>query len=673
MRPSRERRPLSELFVARDALASQPSIEEAVDYFRLVHSTDDAARPGEKQSTPARRPPDGPARRRFPICSGDRQKVFPRSKRVPATVVVGTQWGDEGKGKLTDLLGPRDAPRRPLPRGPQRGHTIVVGEESFALQLLPAVSCTPTSPRSSATASSSTPASCSTRSTSYRPGHRLLPVKVSGNAHLIMPYHQELDAIIERYLGRNKLGTTKRGIGPAYADKASRVGLRVQDLLDPKIFRQKLEVVLKEKNQILAKVYNRLPLSADDIAKRYLDDYAPRMAPMIADCVSLGPRGPGSGSGGAAGRGPGHVPRPGPRHLSLRHVVQPGGRRRLCGRRDRPPGDQPGHRHRQGLLHPGGGGAVPDRAVRRGGATLVERGHEFGTVTGRRRRPGWFDAVMVRHAVRLNSLSEIAVTKLDVLDSFETLKVCVAYDHDGQRHRHLPYHQSVLHEVKPVYEELPGWQSDLTEVTELSQLPAGGQGLRPLPGRPGRRPHPPGRRRPGPRPVGPLRFMKVCVVGSGAGSTPWRWPWPAPPRVVVAPGNPGITALTRAVRARRRRPEELDADLFVIGPEVPLVAGLADRLRAQGKLVFGPGADGARVEGSKAWMKALLVTAGVPTAAHGTFDAAGPAVAFLRTLGHGPYVVKTDGLAAGKGVLVTDSARRGHRRRPGQAVRDRLR
>jgi adenylosuccinate synthase len=392
---------------------------------------------------------------------------------VPATVVVGTQWGDEGKGKLTDLLAREMDLVVRYQGGHNAGHTIVVGDESFALQLLPSGVLYP----------HITPVIGN--GVVVDPGVLLEEIdhltargvdcsklKVSGNAHLIMPYHQELDAITERYLGRNKLGTTKRGIGPAYSDKATRVGLRVQDLLDPKIFRQKLDVVLKEKNQILAKVYNRLPLSADDIAKRYLDDYAPRLAPMIADCVGLlhdaleaGQRVLLEGAqatfldldhgtypfvtssnpvAGGACVGAGIGPR------AIDQVI--GIAKAYCTRV--------------------GAGPFPTEQFGEVGEILVDRGHEYGTVTGRRRRPGWFDAVMVRHAVRLNSLSEIAVTKLDVLDTFATLKVCVAYDHNGERHRHLPYHQSVLHEVVPVYEELPGWQSDLTEVTELSQLPA---------------------------------------------------------------------------------------------------------------------------------------------------------------------------------------------------------
>jgi adenylosuccinate synthase len=296
-------------------------------------------------------------------------------------------------------------------------------------------------------------------------------LRVSGNAHLIMPYHQELDRVTERFLGKNKLGTTKRGIGPAYADKATRVGIRVQDLLDPKIFRQKLDVVLKEKNAILAKVYNRLPLSAEGIADRYLDLYAPRLAPMIADTVAL------VHEALAASQ---HVLLEGAQatFLDLDHGTYPfvtssnptaGG---ACvgagvGPRDidRVIGIAKAYVTRVGA------GPFPTELRDELGDVLVDRGHEFGTNTGRRRRTGWFDAVMVRQAVRLNSLSEIAITKLDILDNFETLKVCVAYDNDGIRYDHVPYHQSVLHDVTPIYEELAGWQTDLSAATELHQLP----------------------------------------------------------------------------------------------------------------------------------------------------------------------------------------------------------
>ncbi|HEY5245338.1 MAG TPA: adenylosuccinate synthase, partial [Acidimicrobiales bacterium] len=207
---------------------------------------------------------------------------------MPATVVVGTQWGDEGKGKLTDLLAAEMDLVVRYQGGHNAGHTIVVDGESFALQLCPSgilyPHITPVIGNGVVVEPSTLLAEVDMLAAKGVDPSRLV---VSGNAHLIMPYHQELDRVTERYLGKNSLGTTKRGIGPAYADKAARVGLRVQDLLDPKIFRQKLDVVLKEKNAVLAKVYNRLPLDAEEIAGRYLDEYAPRIAPMVGDTVGL--------------------------------------------------------------------------------------------------------------------------------------------------------------------------------------------------------------------------------------------------------------------------------------------------------------------------------------------------------------------------------------------------
>src|SRR6266571_98367 len=198
---------------------------------------------------------------------------------MPATVVVGTQWGDEGKGRFTDLFAKEMHVVVRYQGGHNAGHTLVVDGTSFALQLVPSgVLYDHITPVIGNGVVVDPRVLIAEMDTLAAKGVDCSRLKVSGNAHLIMPYHQQLDAITERYLGRNRLGTTKRGIGPAYADKASRVGIRVQDLLDPKIFREKLDVVLKEKNQILAKVYNRLPLSASDMAARYLDEYAPRLA-----------------------------------------------------------------------------------------------------------------------------------------------------------------------------------------------------------------------------------------------------------------------------------------------------------------------------------------------------------------------------------------------------------
>ncbi len=391
---------------------------------------------------------------------------------MPATVVVGTQWGDEGKGKLTDLLAKDMEMVVRYQGGHNAGHTIVVAGETFALQLVPSgilyEHITPVIGNGVVVDPVVLLAEVAMLESK---GISTAKLRVSGNAHLIMPYHHELDQLAERYLGKNKLGTTKRGIGPTYADKASRVGLRVQDLLDPKIFRQKLDVVLKEKNQVLAKVYNRLPLDIDTICDQYLDELAPKVAPMVGDTVGLVHDALDAGSNvlleGAQAT-----------FLDLDHGTYPfvtssnpvaGG---AC------IGAGVGPRYIDEVIGIAkayvtrvGTGPFPTELTDEIGDALVDRGHEFGTNTGRRRRPGWFDAVMLRQAVRLNSLSEVALTKLDVLDTFDTVKVCVAYEADGERFTHPPYHQSTFHQVTPVYEELPGWQTDITEATELDDLP----------------------------------------------------------------------------------------------------------------------------------------------------------------------------------------------------------
>ena len=391
---------------------------------------------------------------------------------MPATVIVGTQWGDEGKGKFTDLVAREMDLVVRYQGGHNAGHTLVVDGESFALQLVPSGILYPhittvigngvvVDPRVLVAEMDMLEAR----------GVDTSRLRISGNAHLILPYHQELDKVTERRLGKAKIGTTKRGIGPAYADKAWRTGLRVQDLLDPGIFRQKLDAALREKNAVLAKVYNQLPLDGDAICAEYLDVCGPRLAPLIGDSVGLVHEALESGKQvlleGAQAT-----------FLDLDHGTYPfvtssnpvaGGACTGAGvgptQIDRVIGIAKAYVTRVGA------GPFPTELTDEIGDLLVDRGHEFGTNTGRRRRTGWFDAVMMRQAVRLNGLSELAVTKLDVLDTLETLKVCVAYEADGERFHHPPYHQSVLHKVTPIYEELPGWCTDLTGVTERSQLP----------------------------------------------------------------------------------------------------------------------------------------------------------------------------------------------------------
>ena len=392
---------------------------------------------------------------------------------MPATVVVGTQWGDEGKGKLTDLLAREMDVVVRYQGGHNAGHRIVVGGEAFALQLVPSgvlyEHITPVIGNGVVVDPKVLLEEIDTLTAKGVDCSRLL---VSGKAHLIMPYHQELDRLTERFLGKNALGTTKRGIGPAYADKSARVGLRVQDLLDPKIFRQKLDVVLHEKNLILSKVYNRLPMKADEIAEKYLDVYAGRLAPMIADTVTFVHDALADGKRilleGAQAT-----------FLDLDHGTYPfvTSSNPVAGGAATGSGLGPRDLTRivgiaKAYITRVGAGPFPTELDGEMGDLLVERGHEFGTNTGRRRRVGWFDAVMARQAVRLNSLSEIAITKLDVLDTLEEIKVCVAYEANGVRYDYPPYHQSVLHDVIPIYESVPGWKSDLTRFTAFGDLPS---------------------------------------------------------------------------------------------------------------------------------------------------------------------------------------------------------
>ena len=391
---------------------------------------------------------------------------------MPATVVVGTQWGDEGKGKLTDLLAAEMEYVVRYQGGHNAGHRIVVDGEAFALQLVPSGVLYPHLTPVIGNGVVVDPAVLLRElDTLIAKDVDVSRLVVSGNAHLIMPYHQELDRVTERHLGKNALGTTKRGIGPAYADKATRVGLRVQDLLDPKIFQEKLDMALREKNALLSKVYNRLPMKSKEITELYIGELAPRIAPMIGDTVTL--------LHDALARDE-RILLEGAQatFLDLDHGTYPfvtssnpvaGG---ACigsglGPRDisRVVGIAKAYVTRVGA------GPFPTELDGELAELLVDRGHEYGTNTGRRRRVGWFDAVMLRQAARLNSLTEIAITKLDVLDTLETIKVCVGYESGGKRFDYPPYHQSTMHDVTPIYEELPGWQSDLSGFTSFDDLP----------------------------------------------------------------------------------------------------------------------------------------------------------------------------------------------------------
>ncbi|MDQ3877054.1 MAG: adenylosuccinate synthase [Actinomycetota bacterium] len=390
---------------------------------------------------------------------------------MPGIALVGMQWGDEGKGKVTDLLGESTDFVVRYQGGNNAGHTIVVDGERYALHLVPTgvlyPHCTPVIGPGVVIDPEVLIEELDTLEERGIDTSRLL---VSNNAHLIMPYHLELDRVTERRLGNNRLGTTKRGIGPAYADKAARIGLRVQDLLDPKIFSAKLAVAIKEKNLLLTRVYGRLPVDQAETEERYIR-YAERLRPHIADTTSVIH---------AALDGGKNVLFEGAQAtmLDLDHGSYPfvtssnpiaGG---AC------VGAGVGPRDIERIIGIAkayctrvGSGPFPSEADPADAEVLVEAGAEYGTTTGRKRRCGWFDAVAARFAARLNTLTEVVVTKLDVLSTFPTIKICVAYRYEGRRFDEMPPNQTIFNKCTPVFEELPGWSDDISAARTLDDLP----------------------------------------------------------------------------------------------------------------------------------------------------------------------------------------------------------
>ncbi len=392
---------------------------------------------------------------------------------MPGTVIVGTQWGDEGKGKFTDLLSKEMSVVARYQGGHNAGHTLVVGDEVFKLQLTPSgVLYDHITPVIGNGVVVDPFVLLKEKEMLQSRGIATDRLVVSGNAHLILPYHQELDALHERHLGKAKLGTTKRGIGPAYADKAMRLGIRVQDLLDEDIFREKLHAALGHTNKILTKVFNRLSVDPDALADKVLSECLDGVAPHIGDSIDV------IHTALEAGQ---HVLFEGAQatFLDLDHGTYPfvTSSNPIAGGACAGAGVGPKDLNRiigiaKAYVTRVGSGPFPTELFDEVGDHLVDVGREFGTNTGRRRRTGWFDAVMLRHAVRVNGLTEVALTKLDILDALAEVKICVAYEIDGRTVESMPYHQSELHRATPVYVTMPGWQQDLSDVTEPTQLPA---------------------------------------------------------------------------------------------------------------------------------------------------------------------------------------------------------
>jgi adenylosuccinate synthase len=399
---------------------------------------------------------------------------------MPAIVVLGAQWGDEGKGKATDLLG-ADRPGAidycvRYQGGNNAGHTIVVNGEKFATHLLPSgvltPGCTPVIGNGVVMDARVLFQEIDGLEARGVDASRTL---VSASAHLITSYHTAIDKVTERFLGKNRIGTTGRGIGPAYADKISRIGIRVADVFDEKILAAKVEAALEPKNHLLVKVYNRRAISTEEILEE-IAEYAERLRPMTVDTsrvlndaldadrtvlfegaqatmldvdhgtypfvTSSNPIAGGVGAG--AGIGPTRI--------------------------DRVIGVIKAYTTRVGS------GPFPTELHDEDGELLRQVGAEFGTTTGRPRRCGWYDAVIARYAARVNGLTEFFLTKLDCLGEWDQIPVCVAYEIDGERHDTMPMTQTEFHHAKPVYELLPGWRSDISGCRTFEELPANAQG-----------------------------------------------------------------------------------------------------------------------------------------------------------------------------------------------------
>ena len=394
---------------------------------------------------------------------------------MPAAIVLGTQWGDEGKGKAVDYLADRMDFVVRYQGGNNAGHTIIAEGHLLKLHLVPSGIIYPHITSVIADGVVIDPAVLLQEMDDLvEAGLDVSRLLISGNAHLIMPYHLELEKVTERFLGKNALGTTKRGIGPAYGDRAARIGLRVQDLFDEKIFRQKLDIVLKERNAVLTKIYHRLPLEADKIVADYMG-YAERLRPHVADTSLLLHEALVFGRNvmleGAQGT-----------MLDLDHGTYPfvTSSTPVAGYAVASAGVGPQVVDRvvgitKAYVTRVGAGPFPTEDLGAGGDRLGERGQEFGTTTGRKRRCGWFDAVVLRYAARLNGLTEVFLTKLDVLSGFPSVRVCSSYRAGGELHEELPSNQSLFHEAEPVWEELPGWEDEITGATSFDHLPANAQ------------------------------------------------------------------------------------------------------------------------------------------------------------------------------------------------------
>jgi adenylosuccinate synthase len=394
---------------------------------------------------------------------------------MPAVVIIGAQWGDEGKGKATDLLAEHIDYVVKFNGGNNAGHTVVIGNEKYALHLLPSGILTPgvTPVISNGTVIDLGVLFEEIDALNAR-GIDTSRLRVSANAHVITPYHVTVDKVTERFLGKRAIGTTGRGIGPTYADKINRVGIRVQDLFDPSILQQKVEAALVQKNSMLTKIYNRAAIKADLVVAELLS-YAERVRPMVADTALELHQAIKDGKlvlfeGGQATM------------LDVDHGTYPfvTSSNSTAGGASTGSGIGPAEfKTVIGIVKAYttrvGSGPFPTELFDESGEFLRATGHEYGTTTGRPRRCGWYDAPIARYSARINGVTDFVLTKLDVLTGLAEIPVCVAYEVDGKRIDEMPVNQTDFHHAKPIYQMFPGWAEDISTARSFGDLPKNAQ------------------------------------------------------------------------------------------------------------------------------------------------------------------------------------------------------
>ena len=394
---------------------------------------------------------------------------------MPAVLITGAQWGDEGKGRATDLLGSRVEYVVKFNGGNNAGHTVVVGDEKYALHLLPSGILTPgVVPVIANGVVVDLEVLFEELDALSSRGVDVSRLRISANAHVITAYHRTLDKVTERFLGKKSIGTTGRGIGPAYADKINRIGIRIQDIFDESILRQKVEGSLELKNQILVKVYNRRAIDVDEIVDELLS-YRERLAPMVDDTALLLNEALAANKTVLFEAGQATM-------LDIDHGTYPfvTSSNATAGGAATGSGIPPHAINRviaviKAYTTRVGSGPFPTELFDDAGEYLREQGFEFGTTTGRPRRCGWYDAPIARYAARINGVTDFVLTKLDVLSGLDKIPVCVAYDVDGVRYDEVPVNQSDFHHAKPIYEEFDGWSEDISGARTFDELPANAQ------------------------------------------------------------------------------------------------------------------------------------------------------------------------------------------------------